>query len=168
VQWIDESDRNKGLRFDGRVARGLQAVERDLRQRRSAARAHRRARRAVRAGCGDHGTEPQRRRRADLPHAARARAGRLPPDAPLGQALASEPVLERFRQLLDALAAQATGSATRLARLLLLAEAPSIDSGEITDKGSINQRAVLRRRDALVQALHDETAPGILKPGRRS
>src|SRR5690606_26986435 len=87
----------------------------------------------------------------------------LAPDAPLEAVLAAAPVVERFRNLLEALAAEATGSATRIARMLLLAEPPSIDSGEITDKGSINQRAVLRRRDALVQALHDDTAPGILK-----
>jgi feruloyl-CoA synthase len=35
-----------------------------------------------------------------------------------------------------------------------LTEPPSIDKGEVTDKGSINQRAVLKHRDSLVQALH--------------
>ena len=40
------------------------------------------------------------------------------------------------------------------ARALLLSEPPSADAGEITDKGYINQRAVLKRRDALVQALY--------------
>jgi feruloyl-CoA synthase len=64
----------------------------------------------------------------------------------------------------DELARQSTGSANRIARALLLAEPPSIDKGEITDKGSINQRAVLKHRDALVQALHDDTAAGIIKP----
>jgi feruloyl-CoA synthase len=66
--------------------------------------------------------------------------------------------------VLNELARQATGSANRIARALLLAEPPSIDKGEVTDKGSINQRAVLKHRDALVQALHDDTAAGILKP----
>jgi len=66
--------------------------------------------------------------------------------------------------VLDELARQSTGSANRIARALLLAEPPSIDKGEITDKGSINQRAVLKHRDALVQALHDGSAPGILQP----
>jgi len=56
------------------------------------------------------------------------------------------------------------GSATRIARAIVLAEPPSIDLGEITDKGSINQRMVLKHRDALVQALHDDTAPNIIKP----
>ena len=63
---------------------------------------------------------------------------------------------------LEASASTEPGSA---ARAMLLVEPPSIDAGEITDKGSVNQRAVLKHRDALVTALHDDTAPGILKPG---
>jgi feruloyl-CoA synthase len=43
-------------------------------------------------------------------------------------------------------------------RLLLLAEPPSIDHREQTDKGSINQAAVLQRRAALVDAMYDGTA----------
>ena len=39
-------------------------------------------------------------------------------------------------------------------RALVLEEPPSIDAGEITDKGYINQRAVLERRAALVERLH--------------
>ena len=41
---------------------------------------------------------------------------------------------------------RAGGSSHRVARALLMAEPPSIDAGEITDKGYINQRAVLERR----------------------
>jgi feruloyl-CoA synthase len=47
----------------------------------------------------------------------------------------------------------------RIARCLLLAEPPSIDANEITDKGYLNQRAVLTNRAALVQRLHAEPAP---------
>ncbi len=43
--------------------------------------------------------------------------------------------------------------------LHLMAEPPSIDKGEVTDKGSINQRAVLKHRAALADALHDGTLP---------
>jgi feruloyl-CoA synthase len=46
------------------------------------------------------------------------------------------------------------GSSTHPTRLLILTEPPSIDAGEITDKGYINQRAVLERRAALVETLH--------------
>jgi feruloyl-CoA synthase len=52
--------------------------------------------------------------------------------------------------------ATAGGSSHRIARALLMAEPPSIDKGEITDKGYINQRAVLTGRAALVEALHAE------------
>jgi feruloyl-CoA synthase len=46
----------------------------------------------------------------------------------------------------------------------LLAQPPSIDLGEVTDKGSINQRAVLKHRDAIVSALHDGSLSHIVKP----
>ncbi|HMO45072.1 MAG TPA: feruloyl-CoA synthase [Rubrivivax sp.] len=55
---------------------------------------------------------------------------------------------------LKSLQAEGGGSSQAPARALLLAEPPSADAGEITDKGYINQRAVLKRRDALVQALY--------------
>jgi feruloyl-CoA synthase len=47
-----------------------------------------------------------------------------------------------------------TGSSNRIARAMVLDEPPSLDAGEMTDKGSINQRAVLRRRSALVDELY--------------
>jgi feruloyl-CoA synthase len=48
----------------------------------------------------------------------------------------------------------AGGSSRRIARFVIMTEPPSIDAGEITDKGYVNQGAVLDRRDALVQALY--------------
>jgi feruloyl-CoA synthase len=50
-----------------------------------------------------------------------------------------------------------TGTSHRIARVLLLAEPPSIDENEITDKGYINQRRVLERRAADVERLHAAT-----------
>jgi feruloyl-CoA synthase len=52
--------------------------------------------------------------------------------------------------------AQAGGSSRRIARFLMLSEPPSIDAGEITDKGYVNQRQTLERRAALVAALYAE------------
>ena len=49
---------------------------------------------------------------------------------------------------------ESTGSSNRVARIILLDEPPSLDAGEMTDKGSINQRAVLRRRASLVEQLY--------------
>ncbi|MFM8610360.1 MAG: feruloyl-CoA synthase [Burkholderiaceae bacterium] len=88
----------------------------------------------------------------------------LAPEATMEQVLTSAPVLAHFQKVVDELAAQSTGSANRVARLCLLSEAPTIDRGEITDKGSINQKAVLKHRAALVDALHNGTLPHTLTP----
>jgi feruloyl-CoA synthase len=45
----------------------------------------------------------------------------------------------------------------------VLAEPPSIDANEITDKGYINQRAVLEQRAAAVEKLHAGGAEVILR-----
>ena len=50
------------------------------------------------------------------------------------------------------------------ARAVVLAEPPSIDRGEVTDKGSINQRAVLTHRADLVDALYDGSVEGLVLP----
>ena len=81
----------------------------------------------------------------------------LPAGTPAAEVLASEPVRSHFKRLLDTLNGDATGSSKRIERLLLLAEPPSIDHREQTDKGSINQAAVLNRRAALVDAMYDGT-----------
>jgi feruloyl-CoA synthase len=90
--------------------------------------------------------------------ACRALAAHLPPDAPAADVLSDPDVLRRFRGLLSTLAKEATGSSHRVCRAILLSEPPSLDAGEITDKGSINQRAVLRHRAALVEELHADAA----------
>jgi feruloyl-CoA synthase len=63
------------------------------------------------------------------------------------------------RRILDRVAQDATGSASYVARAVLLADPLSIDAGEITDKGSINQRAVLKTRAALVEDLYADPSP---------
>jgi len=72
--------------------------------------------------------------------------------------------LAHFQSVLNDLAISATGSANRVARLVLLSEPPSIDKGEVTDKGSINQRSVLKYRDPLVHAFHNNLTPNTLLP----
>jgi feruloyl-CoA synthase len=79
----------------------------------------------------------------------------LAPAATAAEVLASSPVRAFFKQLLVELNRDASGSSKRVDRLLLLAEPPSIDHREQTDKGSINQAAVLLRRAALVDAMYD-------------
>jgi feruloyl-CoA synthase len=68
-------------------------------------------------------------------------------------------VRDAIRTRLDAFAKSSTGSSNRVCRALLLAEPPSLDAGEMTDKGSINQRAVLSRRAALVAELYVPAPP---------
>lgn len=85
--------------------------------------------------------------------ACRAFAG-LSHDAPAADVLAAPEVHEFFQRLVDGQWAAGTGSATRVARALVLVDPPSIDRGEVTDKGSINQRAVLTHREALVEHLY--------------
>jgi feruloyl-CoA synthase len=82
----------------------------------------------------------------------------LPPDADAAQVLASPPVRAMFARLLRDLNAGASGSSMRIERLLPLAEPPSIDHREVTDKGSINQAAVLARRAVLVDDLYADRA----------
>jgi feruloyl-CoA synthase len=80
-------------------------------------------------------------------------------DAPNGEAspaeiLGCEAVRRKFAVLLEAFNTKAGGSSGRLARLILMDDPPSLDSGEMTDKGSVNQRAVLNRRAAMVEELY--------------
>ena len=63
-------------------------------------------------------------------------------------------VTARLSGALKKLAQEGGGSSTYPARLLVMAEPPSIDANEITDKGYMNQRAVLERRAALVEKLY--------------
>ena len=70
----------------------------------------------------------------------------------------SPPVRAFFAGVLERLSARATGASTRVTRALVLADPPSIDLGEMTDKGSINQRVVLAHRSAAVEALYGDGA----------
>jgi feruloyl-CoA synthase len=164
VKWIDENDPHQGLRFDGRIAEDFKLATGTfvsvgpLRARIIGAGAPY-IQDAVLTGLNLKEVGAM-----IFPTAAVRTLSGLGPDASMDAVLASEPVLAHFQNVVDDLAILATGSANRIARLIVLAAPPSIDLGEITDKGSINQRAVLKHRDALVTALHDDTAPNILKP----
>jgi len=69
------------------------------------------------------------------------------------------PDRDTLQNLLRTFAEQNTGSSTRVVRAILLDEPPSLEAGEITDKGSINQQNVLRRRADLVQQLYTTPVP---------
>jgi feruloyl-CoA synthase len=85
--------------------------------------------------------------------------------SPQARELGPEGLATRVRVALNALRREGAGSSHSPARALLLAEPPSADAGEITDKGYINQRAVLSRRAADVQALYAQPAdPRVIFP----
>ena len=85
--------------------------------------------------------------RAKFPDLADTHPATLAAHAGLRAALAEK---------LQAFQAKSTGSSTRVPRVVVLDEHPSIDHGEVTDKGSINQRAALSHRANLVQELYGE------------
>jgi feruloyl-CoA synthase len=77
------------------------------------------------------------------------------PEASFDEAVKHPAVLASLRKGLEAHNAACNGaSSTRIARAMLMAEPPSIDGNELTDKGYINQRAGLDRRAALVERLY--------------
>ena len=164
VAWIDPARPDLGLRFDGRIAEDFKLATGTfvsvgpLRAKIIAAGAPF-VQDAVITGLNEREVGAM----LFPTGAVRGLAG-LAPEAPLAEVLAHPKVLGHFQQVLNDLAATATGSATRVARLILLAEPPSIDKGEVTDKGSINQRAVLKHRAELVAALHAGAAANTLLP----
>ena len=68
-------------------------------------------------------------------------------------------IRDAFRERFAKFLASSTGSSTRITRAILLDVPLSIDRGEVTDKGSINQRAVLEHRSQLIEILYSPTPP---------
>ena len=164
VRWIDEGNPNLGLKFDGRIAEDFKLATGTfvsvgpLRGKIIAAGAPY-VQDAVITGLNLREVGA-----LVFPTAACRALSGLGTIASLQQVLQSAPVQAYFQTVLNHLASEATGSASRVARLHLMHEPPSIDKGEVTDKGSINQRSVLKHRDAMVNALHDGTLPFTLQP----
>jgi feruloyl-CoA synthase len=98
--------------------------------------------------------------------ACRALDAALPADADADAVVRSPVVRSHVAAALRTLAARATGSASRVLRAILEAEPATLDTGEVTDKTTISQRAVLERRGASVSALYDEPpGPGVIVAG---
>jgi feruloyl-CoA synthase len=141
---VDPDDLAQGLRFDGRLAENFK-LETGTWVMVGALRT------ALVSGAGGVLTDAvitghDRDRVCALAWVDRAAAERVcgDDDAALREHLAA--VLARVNRR--------QGSAARIARLLVLDEPPSLDAGEITDKGYVNQRAVLERRAAQVDRLY--------------
>ena len=74
--------------------------------------------------------------------------------APARELVDDARVARRFREVLEKVAAESTGSSTRLVRAVVLDAPASLDTGELTDKGSVSQKAVLENRAAWVERLY--------------
>jgi feruloyl-CoA synthase len=84
-------------------------------------------------------------------------------DTSTGSVLSHPVIVRRFTEVFTTLAAASTGSSTFVARAIVLEDPPSMDAGEVTDKGSINQKAVLAQRAALVDELYSASpSPRVL------
>jgi len=77
----------------------------------------------------------------------------------LGDLLNSPALGARIVESLRAHAESNRANSRHAKRAIVLTDPPSFDRGEITDKGTINQGAVLRERDELVTALYSEPPP---------
>ena len=164
VKWIDETDIHLGLKFDGRIAEDFKLATGTfvsvgpLRAKIIAAGAPF-IQDAVLTGINLKEVGAM----VFPSPAVRTLAG-LPAEASMHEVVDHPAVIAHFQTVVNDLASAATGSANRIARLCLLADPPTIDRGEITDKGSINQRAVLAHRADTVAKLHADELHFIIKP----
>lgn len=164
VKWIDETDVHQGLKFDGRIAEDFKLATGTfvsvgpLRGKIIAAGA------PYIQDVVLTGLNLKEVGAMVFPTPAVRQLAGLPADASLHDVLDAPGVLAQFQKIVDELARNATGSANRIARLCLLADPPTIDRGEVTDKGSINQRAVLTHRADTVAKLHSDGLRYIIKP----
>ncbi|PZO13230.1 MAG: feruloyl-CoA synthase [Burkholderiales bacterium] len=164
VKWIDETDIHLGLKFDGRIAEDFKLATGTF-----VSVGPLRAK-VIAAGAPYiqdvviTGLDMKEVGAMVFPTPLVRTLSGLGADAPMHDVLNSAPVLAHFQRVVTELAKTSTGSASRIARLCLLADPPTIDRGEVTDKGSINQRAVLAHRAETVRHLHDGTLHAILQP----
>jgi feruloyl-CoA synthase len=164
VKWIDQKDINRGLSFDGRLAEdfklstGTFVSVGPLRSK------------IINAGAPYiqdvviTGHSFKELGALVFPSPSIYSLSKLPADASMHSAIECDEVQNHFQNLMNELASASTGSASRIARMCLLADPPSLARGELTDKGSINQRAVLSHRAQTVLRLHADDLPNIIKP----
>ena len=145
VKFADPGDAAKGLVFDGRIAEDFKLS--------TGTWVHVGATRVKLIAAGDPLVQD-----AVLTGHERSEVGALVflnAAAVKARGLDDAGVREHLRRALDRLVAETgAGSSTHPVRALVMSEPPSIDANEITDKGYINQRAVLERRAPLVEKLH--------------
>lgn len=163
IKWLDRSNPNLGFVFDGRIAEDFKLYTgtwvsvgplRSKVQHEGAPYVH---------DVVATGHDRSEVGLLIIPHIEMCRKlAELDPQVSNAEIFTAPPVRAFFQNMLDRLYAQSTGSANRVVRALILQDPPSIDHGEITDKGSINQHAVLLHHAALVEALYEGADPAII------
>lgn len=151
VLWVDPADPDQGLRFDGRLVEDFK----------------------LSSGTRINALEMRLRALSALAGLVRdvVVVGSDRDDAgllifPADPALAADAGYgARLRAALTAMNQAAGGGSSRIvARAMPLAEPPSLDAGEVTDKGSLNVRAITTRRAAAVTMLYDDANSEVIRP----
>ncbi|MGB1387453.1 MAG: feruloyl-CoA synthase [Paracoccaceae bacterium] len=78
-------------------------------------------------------------------------------------AVADADYFAKIADVMGRMAEHATGSSNRIVRALVIDGPPSVGDGEITAKGSLNNRTILLRRAALVDRLYDDVDPAVIR-----
>jgi feruloyl-CoA synthase len=149
VAFVDERDASRGFRFNGRVVEDFK----------------------LSSGTRVHVAEVWARARQALGPLVFDVVVAAPDRDDLGLLIfppADRPIddiyRDALRQALQQMNSGITASSRAIARALLLREPPSLDAGEITDKGSLNSRGIRERRAADVARLYDDADPEVIKP----
>jgi feruloyl-CoA synthase len=166
LRYVDRRDVTKGFLFDGRISEdfkldtGTWVSVGPLRMR---ALAHFAPLFADAVISGENRREIALLAFPNVEH-ARTLATDVAADGSIADVLASPRLREVLVDALASFAATATGSATRIERIVLLERPPALDAGEITDKGSLNSRAIFTRRADAVERAHapDAAARGTI------
>jgi feruloyl-CoA synthase len=153
VKLADPADPARGVVFDGRVAEDFKLT--------SGTWVHAGALRVKLIAAGDPLIQD-----AVITGHDRSEIGALLFLSPAAKEMDPAAVRARLEGILAMLKREASGSSTFPTRLMVMSEPPSIDANEITDKGYMNQRAVLERRAALVEHLYAGAAGVVDAPGR--
>jgi feruloyl-CoA synthase len=155
VKFLDENDPNKGLVFDGRIAEDFKLstgtwVNVGILKAKVIAEGSPIVQDVVIAGLDKEFVS------AILflnPDACRKLAN-LSTEMPNREVFEHQEIQNFIVLLIENLGKKATGSATRVVKAVIAIDPPSIDLGEITDKGSLNQRAILKHRAELVESMY--------------
>ncbi len=149
VAFVDEGDASRGFRFNGRVVEDFK----------------------LSSGTRVHVAEVWARARQALGTLVFDVVVAAPDRDDLGLLIFPPPgraiddvYRDALRKALQQMNSGISASSRAIARALVLKEPPSLDAGEITDKGSLNSRGIRERRAADVARLYDDTDPEVIKP----